>query len=261
MASMTDFFEKKVLNTMLGTTAQAPSAVYVALYMSDPTETGTMGTEVAYSGYARQVVSFSSPSTVGSGVKCSNIGDVIFPMPPSAAGTVTYAAIMDSLTGGNMLIYSELNNPISLSAEMTPKFSAGDIVLNMDSGNMSSEFKAKVLNLMRGTNIVGFTPYFAMYNGDPAASGSELSGGGYSRILLSFSNPAEQASGHMQISNTNTGTSSAAESNWGTWSYGAIMDAETSGNIVWYKANTASHNMVPGSRANINAGAISCSVN
>ena len=261
MASMTDFFEKKVLNTMLGTTAQAPSAVYVALYLSDPTETGAQGTEAAYSGYARQVLTLNAPSADGSNVKCTNSGDVVFPMPPSAAGTVTYAAIMDSLTGGNMLVYSELTNPITLSAEMTPKFSAGDISINLESGNMAPEFKTKVLNLMRGTNIVGFTPYFAMYNGDPAASGAELSGTGYARLSLTFSNPAEQPSGHMMISNTNSGMTATAESNWGNWAYGVIMDAETSGSPVWQKANTTTHSMVMGSRASIAAGAISCSVN
>ena len=57
-----DYLEKGVLNTLLGVTFPAPSKCYLALYLSDPGESGTAGTEVSYPGYQRMEVQFSPPA-------------------------------------------------------------------------------------------------------------------------------------------------------------------------------------------------------
>lgn len=261
MSLMTNYFESMVLNTMLGVTAQAPSTAYVALFLSNPTETGTAGTEVSYSGYARQELSLGAPVTSGTTVTATNTASVQFEAPPSAAGTVTYAGICDSLTGGNVLVYVALPNSIALTNEMQPKFEAGDIVLTMAAGNMTPSFKTKVLNLLRGYSITGFDPYLALYNGDPTGGGTELSGGGYARLPLVFDTPAEQVSGQLQTMNTNAASTEAATGKWGNWAYGVIMDAQTSGSAVWYKANSAVYNMANGAHANVAAGGIVIGVN
>ena len=62
------------------------------------------------------------------------------------------------------------------------------------------------------------------------------------------------------IRNTNAAQSNAAIA-WGTWAYGAIMDAETSGNCVAYKANAGQYVMDSGAKAYIDANSISMAVN
>lgn len=261
MSAMTNTFETAVLNAMRATTATAPATVYAALFLSDPTETGAAGTEASYGGYARQAITLASPTTVGTTVSTSNPATITFPTPPGASGTVLYAAIMDASTGGNMLVYKLLANPIPLTSETSPRFAAGEIVLTMAGGNLDPTFKVKILNYLRGTNLTGFTPYLALYSGDPTTSGTELSGSGYARLELTFDTPAEQVSGQMQTANTNSVESAAASANWGTWAYGVIMDASTAGNRVWYKANAGSYVMNNGAKATVSVGAITLALN
>lgn len=261
MSLMTNTFERMVLNTMLGTTAQAPAQVYVALFLSSPTESGQGGTEVSYQDYARQPLNLSAPVVNGTTVTVSNTEDIAFVVPNTSAGTVTHVAIMDAVTGGNVLVYAAIPNPIALTMETQPKFLIGDIVLTMAGGNMHPNFKAKVLNLLRGTNIAGFEPYLALYGGDPTASGAELNGSGYARLPLVFEEPAEQVSGQMRTVNTNQVATAAATSDWGIWTHGVIMDGATGGNPVWYRANAGSYNMNNGARANVAAGAVVIGIN
>jgi len=261
MSAMTNPFEATMLNTMRATTAVAPGTLYAGLFLSDPTETGTAGTEASYVGYARQVVTFTSPATVGTTVSISNSATITFPTPPGASGTVLYATLHDAANGGNVLVYKALSNPIPLTSETSPRFAAGEIVLTMTGGNLDPTFKVKILNYLRGTNITGFTPYLALYSGDPTTSGTELSGSGYARLELTFDTPAEQVSGQMQTANTNSVESAAASVNWGTWAYGVIMDASTAGNRVWYKANAGSYVMNNGAKATVSVGAITLALN
>lgn len=261
MSAMSNIFEALVLNTARGITAAAPATIYVALFLSDPTESGTAGTEASYTGYARQAITMSSPATDGSSVSCSNANQIVFPTPDQASGTVTHAAIMNASSAGDVLVYKQLDDPIILTAEISPRFGVGKIVLSLAAGNMDPTFKTGVLNYLRGQNIVGFTPYLALYDGDPNASGVELSGTNYARMAIVFDVPAEQVSGQMQIVNTNSAESSPAVSNWGTWVYGVIMTAATGGNRFYFKANLASYVMNNGAQAYIQPNSVKVSIN
>lgn len=261
MSVLTNFMENIVLNAARGVSTTAPATLYCALFLSDPTETGTAGTEASYNGYARQSIAFSTPANSNNVVSMANTGQVIFPTPDAAAGTVTYAALFDAASGGNMLLYKALNNPIVLTSETSPRFGVSEFTITGPSGNMDPTFKVKVLNFLRGTSLTGFTPYLAMYDGDPTASGNELSGTGYARIPLTFDTPVEQASGQMMMVNTNAAASGAATSNWGTWAYGVIMTALSGGDRYYYKSNVNNYEMKNGAQAYIVAGTISVAVN
>lgn len=260
MSAMTNHFEQIILNTMRGTTAAAPATVYVALFLSDPTENGTAGTEADYTGYARQALEMSTPTISGNTVSTQNTSQIAFPTPNGNVGTVTHAAIMDAATGGNMLIYKQLDNPITLTSEVSPRFSAGDITLSMAGGNLMPAYKQKVMNYLRGQNINGFSTYLALYDGDPTANGAELAGTGYARLELVFDAPSEQVSGQMRMVNSNNAQSNAAQS-WGNWSHSVLMDAAAGGNGVWYMQNQATYNMKNGARVYVNAQNISLAVN
>lgn len=57
----TNHFETAFLNTMRSIDLVAPSSLYIALYISNPGDTG-QGTEISYSGYVRRPVSFTLPA-------------------------------------------------------------------------------------------------------------------------------------------------------------------------------------------------------
>ncbi len=98
---------------------------------------------------------------------------------------------MDSLVGGNMLARSELTESLVIGANEPPVFLAGDVLFYL-TGNMSNAFKTKLLNLFRGTSILGISAHFSLWNGSPEETGSELAGDNYARVALTFSG-AERA--------------------------------------------------------------------
>jgi hypothetical protein len=104
MAAMSNYLENAIVNAVLRNTSYtSPTTVYVALFTSDPTDAGT-GTEVSGGSYARKAITFGAPSN---GVT-SNSATVTFDQATGSWGTVTYMALYDASTSGNMLIYGAL---------------------------------------------------------------------------------------------------------------------------------------------------------
>jgi hypothetical protein len=97
------------------------------------------------------------------------------------------------------------------------------------------------------------TVYLALYSVAPTAStsGTELSGSGYSRQAITFNAP----SGGAVTSNV-TVTFGPATSNWSTIKATAVVDASTSGNIMYF-TTTAAQNILSGSSLVIGGGNVS----
>lgn len=224
----TNYFEESLLNVLRGQTARAPSQLYLALYYNNPGETGMEGTEVAYSGYARQPIEFSTPAKLNGGVGMQNISDITFPTAPVSLGAVNFVGVMDSLTGGNMLLYGEFTESIVVEAQEAPVVVAGEAQWWM-MGQMSTAYKTRALNLRRGADILGATPHLALYNGDPESGGMELSGSGYGRVAVDFAAPEEQAGGQLRITNSAAVSMNRAGEAWGTWTHTAVVDAASAG--------------------------------
>lgn len=256
----TNYFESAVLNAFRGQTFTAPTTVYVALYLSDPTETGTAGTEVSYSGYQRQSITFSEPAPETGGIGFKNLTQITFPEPETAAGTITWIGILDSQVGGNMLCRAELTEPLMVEANEPPVFLPGDIMFYLN-GNFSTNFKTKVLNVMRGTSLPGFSPFFSLFNGNPESGGAELSGDNYSRASLVFSSPSEQESGQLLIQNSQASNFNRPTTSWGTWSYSVIYDSKSSGNPVAYIQRTSPKEIKRGYMPTIAVGAVKVGLN
>ena len=105
--SLTDAFETHTLEYLLTTeTLTRPTVWYIGLFTSDPTDTGTAGTEVTTgTGYARTAVTFTV-----TGDTASNSAAVEFPAADGGNwGTVSHIGVMDAETGGNMIIHSALD--------------------------------------------------------------------------------------------------------------------------------------------------------
>lgn len=122
--SKSDYMEDKVLNVLRGT-AFAAVTPYVALFTTAPSDAAA-GTEVSGNAYARTAVTFGAPS----GGSMTNSGAVVFPTPtPSGWGTIVGWGIMDALTAGNMLYYSDQTPNKTINAGDTVQFDAGAIVI------------------------------------------------------------------------------------------------------------------------------------
>ncbi|MCI5526486.1 MAG: hypothetical protein PUI40_07585 [Oscillospiraceae bacterium] len=256
---MTNYMETAVLNLFRGISITAPQKVYMALFLSNPGESGT-GTEANYTGYSRVEVSFSTPAVMSGGIGIQNAEDIKFAIPQAAGGTVTHIGVMDSLSGGNMLVYGPLTDSLSIEANEAPVIVAGEAKWWI-TGSMSDAYKTKVLNVLRGTNCDGFTPYLALFNGNPENTGAELSGGGYSRVALSFGAPEEQSAGQMMITTAAQAATARATANQGTWAYTAIYDAASNGQPAYYAARSTPKEMRKGLIVIIAAGNLSLAMN
>ena len=105
MAEMSNYLENALVNVTLRATAYtAPTTVYLALYLTDPTDADT-GTECSGTSYARQAITFGAPSNGAT----TNSAAIEFPQAGSAWGTVTHIGIRDALTTGNLLYHSPLD--------------------------------------------------------------------------------------------------------------------------------------------------------
>lgn len=121
MAAKSTYLNNKVLANALTNTAYTPPAtVYAALYNGNPTSGGT---EASGGSYARQSAAFTVPASSSS----SNSGTLTFSNMP--AMTVSYVAIMDASTAGNVLYYAAATASKTTNAGDTVTIAVGGIVV------------------------------------------------------------------------------------------------------------------------------------
>jgi len=131
MSTFSDYSENLVL-TWLFTTGSAtrPTAWYVGLFTSAPTDAGG-GTEVTGNAYARKAtgtltVSGTSPTL------CTNSSAIEFAAASGGNwGTITYAAVFDSLTSGNMLGWAALTTSRTINDGDILRIPAGDLDITL----------------------------------------------------------------------------------------------------------------------------------
>jgi hypothetical protein len=108
MAEFATYFENAIIDLMRSTGFTEVS-VYVALFTDSATdaelEAGTLTNEVSGGAYERQLAGLSAPSD---GVS-SNASDITFPQATADWGTIKYVALMDASSGGNILMWSQLD--------------------------------------------------------------------------------------------------------------------------------------------------------
>lgn len=135
MSALSSYLENRINDHVLGNVAfTAPSTVFFALFTSAPTETGG-GTEVSTSGsaYARVGVTNNAtnfPASVN-GTK-TNATNITFPTATANWGTVTAFGVFDSVTGGNLLYFGNLQTSRSIVSGDTARFAAGDFSITYE---------------------------------------------------------------------------------------------------------------------------------
>lgn len=245
----TNYLMRAILNLARGTDMTAPNSFHLALFRSDPTATGTAGTEISYTGYARQVITFGASNSTSSGY-IANLAQINFgQVPRGVTQTVTHVAVMDAATGGNMYLYAPLAESVPLGDTLKIYFNTASLKWTF-SGIFASEYRQKFLLFFKNlTSISGFTPYLALYN----ASGTEKSSGSYARQQCAMTLTTSQ----NKISNTSAIDFPVATANWSTVAQAAIVDAATGGSKYATFTLSESFTAPTGSQIRVNAGAIS----
>ena len=98
--------DKLIDSTVRNIQYEAPTKVWVALYTTDPTK-DDVGVEVREASYSRQELQMSAPVDG----KSQNSSQVDFSEATSNWGLVTHIGIRDESFDGNLLYFTELDNP------------------------------------------------------------------------------------------------------------------------------------------------------
>lgn len=126
MAAISDYLENALLNHVFGgTTYTQPTTRYLALFTSATTDAGG-GTEATGGSYARQAITFGAASAG----TVSNTGTLTYNNMP--AGTFTHCAVMDAVSGGNMLYHGPLSSSRTASSGDTITVGTGAITCSLD---------------------------------------------------------------------------------------------------------------------------------
>lgn len=121
---------------------------------------------------------------------------------------------------------------------------------------MSNYLENALINgTIRGTTYTApATVYVGLYTSDPtdANTGTEVSGGSYARQSATFGAPSNGAS-----VTTADITFPQASANWGTVGWIGILDASTSGNLLYHTPLDTSKDIQTGDIFKISAGNLS----
>ena len=141
MSQATDYLEEKVLGALktLGSvdlatgTVTAGSGGYIGLMTSAPSDSGA-GTEVTTSGsaYSRvQVGGTGQGSFTGTANSIAN--DTEFKWNDATAnwGTITHVGLFDAASGGNLLVYGELQTAVDITSGDIFKIPASGFTIAM----------------------------------------------------------------------------------------------------------------------------------
>lgn len=98
------------------------------------------------------------------------------------------------------------------------------------------------------------TVYVGLYTSDPGEgnTGTEVSGGSYARTAVTFGAPSNGVS-----TNSASVTFPTATGTWGTVTHIGILDASTSGNLLYYTPLDASKAIASGDVFTISTGNLS----
>lgn len=130
LLSKSNYWKTACLNAALrGIAFTPPSRLYIALYVSDPTDADT-GQEITGGGYSRVEVTFSQPVINNRRAVTSNTADVAFPIATGDQGVASFIGIRDAATGGNLIYHGAVTKPRMILENDLIRFLAGQLVID-----------------------------------------------------------------------------------------------------------------------------------
>ena len=127
--SFSDYLETKLLDhTFRNVAYTSPSAVYLALYTTAPTDAGG-GTELSGNAYARQAVTFAVSGT--SPTLATNSSAIEYPTATASWGTIVAVGVFDSSSSGNLLAWADLTSSRSVGSGDIFRIPANDLDITL----------------------------------------------------------------------------------------------------------------------------------
>jgi len=242
MGSFSDYTELKVLDHALKTAAfTVPAGLYIALSTTTIADAGTGMTEPAGGGYARVA---NNTWNAAASRSIANTGTISFPEASAAWGTITYFAIMDAATGGNMIAYGALSASKAIAFGDNASFQSGAITVSFNTGGIGTYLANKILDHIfktaaytQATNL--YVSLSTANPGDDNSGNAEPTVGAYARVLKNTWSAAAAGASH----NVGAITFPQATVGWGTITHFGIYDASTAGNLMFYAALDSARNI------------------
>jgi hypothetical protein len=253
--NLTQYAQKKLLDHTMGRAAYTMPSVHAGLFTSSPGETGSLAGEVIGGSYARVALTAKmGATTLGTGVALNTVA-VTFPSPSASWGVVTHFGVMDAASAGNVLLYMPLNfSFLVASGSAAPSFGIGAITIvggfqGTDRDQMTQYLVKKWIDHLLGT--AAFTMptavYLGLFSSDPTYAGiltGEVAVGGYARQnLTSVISMTDLATGIAENGDAITFPVPTASY---SVTYFGVLDALTSGNMLFRQARTSTLNVRTG---------------
>jgi len=125
--AFSDYLENKVLDHVFGSTAMTQPTRYLALLTAAATDS-TGGTEVIGAWYSRKAITFGAAS----GGTISNNNTLDFGTVSGSAVTITHWAILDAVTGGNVLTYGDFGGGQTASVGNNVSVQSGTVSISLN---------------------------------------------------------------------------------------------------------------------------------
>ncbi len=134
---ITNYLADRFLAQLCGKTEDL--AAYVGLSRTEPLPDGTNVSEPYATEYSRPVIGYTNSYSYGSehymgaiqNNEVTNNKLIYFPEARTEWGTCTHFCIFSAKTGGNLLAYGELKEPITPVANTVPLIRVGDLKLSI----------------------------------------------------------------------------------------------------------------------------------
>ena len=132
MANLTDRYENKLLDGFTGVVPlTTPAIIYLALFTADPTDAGSVVSELSGNGYARKSLAGLFPAASGTDGSVSNTSIVNFSTATADWAEVTHVGFMESgtATTDDMIIGKVLDFAITTLNTEVFSFAIGDLTI------------------------------------------------------------------------------------------------------------------------------------
>lgn len=270
-AAMSDYLENKVVNHVLRNTAFSPPAnIYLALYTGNPTDTGSGSTteiDISASAASYQRVRLSNAFVNPTGGSTSNSAVILFNTATGSWGNVAYIGLVTgSQSGtpastGSILFYGALSGSKTVTTGDTFSIATGDLDVSLTGAYSAYLGNALLNSILNGVSYTspGDEVWAALYIGDVSiqeAGFREVIAGDYGRVQVGGT---AAWTAPINGSTVNTGELSfvtSASADWGTVASMALLDAQTSGNILFSGAFGTPKTVLAGDGFKFIAGAI-----
>lgn len=128
--SYSDYLEKKILDHVFNKSSYTIPTIYAAVSTADPLDDASGIAEPSGNSYARVTTAGSdwNAATSGAGT-LTNANAVTFPQASGSWGTLTYIALYDASTSGNLLMSGALTASKAIGSNDTLSFAAGQITV------------------------------------------------------------------------------------------------------------------------------------